>query len=105
MSVSPGDPVQLDPSSQEDGENDVSVRDWYYCRDCEVYGHGPECWCCGSTTPQRAELPRLDDKRLVSERMAAALDRARELAAANAPGDAASEIGEITPAVPIRYAS
>jgi hypothetical protein len=79
----------------------VSVRDWYYCRDCEVYGHGAECWCCGSTTPQRAELPRLDDKRLVSERMAAALDRARELAARAADEGPA----EVTPVVPIRYAS
>jgi hypothetical protein len=88
----------------------VSVRDWYYCRDCEVYGHGPECWCCGSTTPQRAELPRLDDKRLVSERMTAALDRARELSAAHAApdgaGEAMSEIRPVVrPVIPVRYAS
>jgi hypothetical protein len=88
----------------------VSVRDWYYCRECEVYGHGPECWCCGSTNPQRAELPRLDDKRLVSERMTAALDRARELSAAPAApdgaGDATPEIRPVVrPAIPVRYAS
>ena len=89
----------------------MSVRDWYYCRDCEVYGHGPECWCCGSTTPQRAELPRLDDKRLVSERMSAALDRARELSAAHAAAEVPQvpEVPEIRPVVrpvlPIRYAS
>ena len=92
----------------------MSVRDWYYCRECEVYGHGPECWCCGSTTPQRAELPHLDDKRLVSERMTAALDRARELSAAHTAADAASEAGPeaktearplVRPGVSVRYAS
>lgn len=87
----------------------MSVRDWYYCRACEVYGHGAECWCCGSTTPQRAELPRLDDKRLVSERMTAALDRARELSAAHAASDIPEVRPEIRPVVrpvlPIRYAS
>ena len=81
----------------------MSVRDWYYCRDCEVYGHGAACWYCGSATPQRAELPRLDDKRLVSERMAAALDRARELATATPSAEAAPE-GEAA-GVPVRYAS
>lgn len=68
----------------------MSVRDWYYCRACEVYGHGDDCWCCGSTTLKRAELPTLDDRRLVSDRMAAALDRARELAAATATEIASS---------------
>jgi hypothetical protein len=79
----------------------VSVRDWYYCRECEVYGHGDACWCCGSTTPQRAQLPRLDDKRLVSERMLAALDRARELAAGTANRDNPNP----SPDVPVRHAS
>lgn len=74
----------------------MSFRDWYYCQGCEVYGQGSECWCCGSDALHRASLPNLDDRVLLFDRVAAALDRLQSRAVSN---DGSGSVGRELPRV------